>query len=61
MAIMKTDDDMCVVYTEDDRLKIKTPNGEDVGRVLSISAEQHVDLSKLGYCRVYLEVLAKVE
>jgi len=57
----KLDDDMCIVYTEDDRLKIKTANGEEVGRVISISAEQDVDLSKLGYCRVYLEVLAKVE
>ena len=55
------DEKICKVITEDGRIVVKMPKGDEIPRVISTTTDQDVNYARAGYCRVTLEIWAKVD
>ena len=61
MAKVIQGSDMCRVYIDGGKISLKTPKGEKIKKVINITADQGVDYSRAGYCKVNVDLWCKVE
>ena len=61
MAKVIKKSDMCRVYIDGGQISLKTPEGEKINRIINITADQGIDYSRAGYCKVNVDLWCKVE